>query len=134
MAASVVKSGFGTQFKRGTTAVAEITNIKGPGLSRDPIDVTHHTSPSGWREFIGGLVDGGEVTMDLNFLPGNSTQSALITDMGSSTAVAYSVVFIDAPTTYSFNGLVQTFEPEAPIDSQLKASVKVKVSGVVTIT
>jgi hypothetical protein len=32
-------------------------------------------SPNGWREFIGGLVDAGEVTFEANLLPRNETQN-----------------------------------------------------------
>ncbi|MGW2547153.1 MerR family transcriptional regulator, partial [Kitasatospora sp. NPDC001574] len=31
---------------------------------RDHLDSTTHGSPGGWREFVGGLKDGGEVSAD----------------------------------------------------------------------
>ena len=47
--------------------VAQITNISGPGISTDAIDVTTHQSASAHREFLAGLVDGGEVTFEMVF-------------------------------------------------------------------
>lgn len=64
--------GFGTQFKRGDgggvevfTPLADVTNVSGPGLSRETIDVTSHGSPDAWMQFIGGLKDGGEVSLEI---------------------------------------------------------------------
>ena len=41
--------------------VAEIVELTPPSMSRDEIDVTSHQSSDGYREFISGLRDGGEV-------------------------------------------------------------------------
>ncbi|MCI0687121.1 MAG: hypothetical protein L0Y54_07800, partial [Sporichthyaceae bacterium] len=67
---------FGTVLKRGDggspenfTAIGRSTSISGPGLSRETLDVTAHDSPDQWREFQGGLRDGGELTVDINYDP-----------------------------------------------------------------
>src|ERR1700754_2400702 len=75
------RDGFGTLFKRATTitpgnvfaTIANVTNISGPDRKRETIDVTAHDSPDGWMEFIGGLKDGGEVQLDINYDPGETT-------------------------------------------------------------
>src|SRR5687768_227094 len=75
------RDGFGTQFKRaigtapGTTyeVIANVTNISGPSRSRETIDVTAHDSPDQYMEFIGGLKDGGEVSLDINYDPSETT-------------------------------------------------------------
>src|SRR5690606_8787721 len=68
--------GHGTQFLRGDggdpevfVAIGEVTDITGPEMERETIDVTSHDSPDGYREHIGGLKDGGEVSFEVNYDP-----------------------------------------------------------------
>lgn len=132
--------GFGTKLKRGDgatpelfTAIAEITNIGGPGLARDTYETTTHGSPGGWRQFIGGLKDGGEVSADVNYHP--SEHDALVADFDDTGARTYQVVFPDPEsTTWTFQAILTGFEPSAPHDDKLTASLAWKVSGKPTIS
>ncbi|NUP21612.1 MAG: outer capsid protein Hoc [Streptomyces sp.] len=132
--------GFGTQFKRGDgagpevfTALANVTNVSGPGLSRETIDVTAHDSPDQWMEFIGGLKDGGEVSLDVNYDPAD--HDALIADFDDDAPRNYQVVFPDVDTTtWAFKAIMTGFEPEAPYDDKLAATLTFKVSGKPTIS
>ena len=135
-------SGFGTILKRGDgavpevfTTIAEVKSLSGPGLTLETIDVTHHQSTGGWREFIGGLLDGGEVTFDVNFIPSNQTQDNLWTDLQNRTLRNFELEFPDpGSTTWSFSALVTGFEESAPIDDVLGASVTLKISGQPTLS
>lgn len=138
-------SAFGTLLKIGDggsptesfTTIAEVTSIGGPALSLDPIETTHHASTGGWREFIGGLLDGGEVSFDINYDPVGATHDAstgLIADMVARTVRNFQLVFPDTGnTTWSFAALVTSFEPSEPVDDKLAASVTLKVSGQPTL-
>jgi predicted secreted protein len=134
----------GTLLKKGDgaatevfTTIAEVTNIGGPGLALDPIDVTSHGSTAGWREFIGGLLDGGEVSMTINYVPTAGTHDAttgLIADKVARTVRNFQLVFPDSGnTTWSFSALVASFEPGEPVDAQLSAEVTLKVTGQPTL-
>lgn len=133
---------FGTKLKRGSatgTAIAQVTNISGPGLSADAIDVTSHDSTSGYREFLQGLKDGGEISLDLNFDPVLATHDkvsgGVLDDFNTGTAVSWYLVFTDAATsTWNFSGITTGFELEAPMDDKLAATVTIKVTGVPTLT
>jgi predicted secreted protein len=128
-------NGFGTQLRRGDgatpevfTALANITGLTPPGLSRDTIDVTTHGSPNAWKEFIGGLKDGGEVSVDVNYDPAD--HDSLIADFNDRDPRSWQVVFPDpAATTWTFEAILTGFEPDAPYDDKLAASLKWKVSG-----
>jgi predicted secreted protein len=126
---------YSTLIKKGSTAIAEVNSISGPGLSLDAIEVTHHESTDAWREFVGGLIDGGEITLDLNFLPADATQSlaaGLVADLISRDADTYSIIFPDTSSTeWTFSALVTNFEPSAPVDGKLGASVTLKITGAV---
>src|SRR4051812_35449269 len=77
--------GFGTLFKILTstgpdvyTTIGEQIKLKPAGLKVDTVDVSHEESPSAAREFIAGLVDYGELSIDLNWVPGGSAQATLL--------------------------------------------------------
>lgn len=132
--------GFGTQLKRGDgggpeafTALANVTNISGPGLTRETIDVTAHDSPDQWMEHLGGLKDGGEVSVDVNYDPAD--HDVLVDDFDDDAPRNYQLVFPDvSATTWSFGAILTGFEPEAPYDDKLAASLTFKVSGKPTLT
>lgn len=131
---------FGTKLQRGDgggpevfTDIANVTSVGGPGLSRETLDVTTHSSPEGWMEFVGGLKDGGEVSLDINYAP--ASHNALIADFADASPRNYKLVFPSSPTsTWSFKAVMAGFEPDAPHDDKLTAAVTLKVSGKPTIT
>ncbi|MFD9064183.1 phage tail tube protein [Kitasatospora purpeofusca] len=133
--------GFGTQLKRGDgatpsetfTGIGEMTSIGGPSLARDTYDVTTHGSPDQWREFIGGLKDGGEVSGDVNYDP--SLHDFLVADLEDKSPRTYQIVFPDPEqTTWTFKAILTGFEPSAPFDDKLSASLTWKVSGKPTLS
>lgn len=119
------------------TTIAEVTEISGPSLALDVIDVTSHDSTGGWREKIGGLLDGGEVTFTINYLPSNATHNAttgLLRDLKNRTKRNFKLVFPDAgSSTWSFTALVTSFEPSEPIDDRLTADVTLSITGQPTL-
>lgn len=134
---TLLKIGDGASPTESFTTIAEVTNIGGPSLSLDPIEITSHSSTGGWREFIGGLLDGGEVSLEINYDPVGATHDAstgLIYDMTNRTVRNFQLVFPDTGnTTWSLSALVTAFEPSEPIDDKLAASVTLKVSGQPTL-
>lgn len=129
---------FGTQLKRNGTTLAEVTDISGPELSRDNIEVTHHQSPNMWREFIKGLKDAGEFSCTINYIPTNSTHNAatgVLSDFANNTTVdTWTLVFPDTlATTWSFPGFITKFSAKEPIDDRLNADLTFKVSGAPTL-
>lgn len=132
------KIGYGTLFKIGNgaapevfTTVAEVTAITPPNMSRDAIDASHELSPEGWREFIGGLKDGGEVSIELNFVPGSATTIALMAEIAAD-AGNKQIVFT-TNEIFSFRALCTAFEPDAPLDDKMTATATYKVTGQPTL-
>lgn len=147
MAATQAKIGFGTLLQRGDggspevyTTILEITSITGPSLARETVDATHYESPSGYREFLGGLIDGGEVTFEGNWVPRNSTHDAttgLLTEMASSdvTIRNWRILLTGTPTAYWIvAGFLTRWEASIPVDGKLSFSGTIKVSGKPAIT
>lgn len=134
---TLLKIGDGATGTEGFTTIAEVSNISGPNLSLETIEVTNHSSTAGWKERIGGLLDGGEVTFDLNFQPTATTHSysaGLVKDMVNRTKRNFKLVFPDgSSTTWQFAALVSKFSPKAPVNGQLSASVSLMISGQPTL-
>lgn len=116
------------------TAIAQVRDIGGPSLSLDTLDVTTHDSTDAWRDFVGGLKDGGEVSLELVYNPDSLTQIALRTDLDGRTVRNFKLVFPDATsTTWAFAATVTGFEPSANVGDELSASCTLKVTGEPTL-
>jgi hypothetical protein len=117
--------------------ISEVLSLGGPTLSSDLIDVTNHSSPGAYKEFILGGKDGGEVSFDINYDPPHLTHNAstgLLAMYDAQSTEAFTLVFKSTPNyTWTFNGIIQDFQPNAEIGSQLTASVTVKVTGQPTL-
>jgi predicted secreted protein len=127
MAASGAKSGFGTALTIGG-AITEVVDINGPNVNRPPIDVTHMASDNGYREYIAGLSDGGEITFTLNFIKAVAT--TLLGYFDSSTQQTSStMVLANSLGTITFTGIYTNYSVRATIDDRVTADVTVKISG-----
>lgn len=129
---------FGTLLKRGDGAatevfetIADVTSLSPPGIKRDTLDVTSHDSVNGWQEFVGGLKDPGEVSADVNYQP--TEHDVMVADFEDTAPRNYEIVFPDG-TTWAFGAILTGFEPDAPYDDKLAATLTWKVSGKPTIT
>lgn len=130
--------GYGSLFKIGNgatpevfTTVAEVTGIKPPNFARDAIDATHEESPGSFREFIPGLSDAGEISFDVNFVPGSASTVILLAER-TAAAGNKKIVFPNGETL-SFSAFMTGFEPDAPLDDKMSASVTYKVTGDYTL-
>lgn len=133
-------SAFGTLIKRGNgatnetfTTIANVASISGPSLEADQVDVTSHDSPNMFEEFVGGIKRGGEVELELNFDPSESTHDQVLDDFDSGLGHNYQLVFpTDPAITWTFAAIVTKFSPDAPFDDKLSATVTLKLTGPVT--
>lgn len=142
--ATSAKSSFGTFLKIGDgggteayTTIAEVLDIEGPGLKMEAEEVTSHSSTSGWKEYVGTLLEGGELSFDVNWIPGHATQSygaGLLKDMTNRTPRNFQLVVPAASTlTWTFGALVTEFEPDLPVEGAQRAAVTLLLTGVPTL-
>lgn len=141
---SSATSSFGTLLKIGNggtsetfSTIAEVKDIKGPALKLNTAEVSNHSSTDGWKEHIGTLLEGGEITCDINWLPADATHSfgaGLVKDMVGRTKRNFQIVFPSAsPTTWAFTALVTGFAPTANVDGALTAALTLMVTGKPTL-
>jgi predicted secreted protein len=138
------RDGFGTLFQRatnlspGTTfeTIANVTNIGGPERTRETIDVTAHDSPGGWMQFLGGLKDGGEISLDINYDPAETTHD-IDDDFDDTEPRNYQIVILpdtEDEHTWAIKGIMTNVGDEFPYDDKMARTVTIKVSGKPTLT
>ena len=135
---------YGSEFQIGTTKVAEIIDINGPSMTKDAIDVSHNdgTAGDGWRSFVPGWRDGGEVGITANWIPVAATHDGSTGLLSKFTGDALQAFKIETPAgsdgssgtiVISFNGVVTSFNPTFPLTEQGRLDCTIKISGAVTI-
>jgi len=126
---------FGTALLMDGTEIAAVTNIGGPGLSLDTIDVTSHDQTSAWEEMAVTILRQGEMTLDLVFDPAETTHADLLANLVGRGYESFELQFPDsAYTEWTFNAYVIGFEPSMAVDGALTASCTLKITGVPVLT
>jgi predicted secreted protein len=115
------------------TPISSLTGITGLELSADDVDVSAHDSTDNFREYVQGMRDGGEVTLEGNYVSDNA-QYGLYSLFQAGTVVAMTIEFPDNLGSWSFNGYVKGVSNDAPYDEKLAFSATIKVTGKPTLT
>jgi predicted secreted protein len=128
--------GYGTLFKVRTatgpdvyTSIGEQMNVTPYGISVDAVDGTHMESPDAWREFVAGLVDGGEASSEIHYVPGGAAEALLFSLLRT---VAVCRVVFPSGAYVDYSALITGIEVETPLDDKMVASVTWKISGVIS--
>lgn len=139
MAESNAMIGYGGYFEVETAAgsgiytrIAEVFSISPPSESTDVIDVTHMQSPDAIREFIQGLTDPGEVSLEMNFVPGALDGDVFIRAWRGSRERRISRIVFPNDYVWDFRCFVTGFEPTMPNEDKMTATLTAKVTSVVT--
>lgn len=132
---TVAGIGYGSLFKVSIagvyTLIGEQANVTPPGVSVDSIDATHEQSPNSYREFIPGLIDGGEVSSEIHYVPAGAAEEQLYSFVGTTQAcrnVFPSGAYVD------YDAFITAMEPDTPIDDKMVMSMTWKVTGEPTRT
>jgi len=112
-------------------AIAEIENMGDIGLKADTIDVTNHDSANNVKEFIGGLLEGEDISIEGNFIAGNTTgQIAMFAALQARTVQAFVMTFPTVITaTWTFSAVITDFKTKHPIKDKIGFTAKLKISG-----
>lgn len=130
----------GTTLTKGTgtpATIGSLTSINGIEITAETIDVTHLGSTGGYKEFIGGFKDAGEVSAEGFFDPATtSNQVSLQDDLDDGLVDDYNINFPTTPTAkWAFKGIITNFKVgDAQLDGTIAFSITIKVSGKPTLT
>ena len=117
-------------FATGLT-VGEITTVDFLDVSVDDLDATTHGSPGQWREFIGGLKNGGTLTGTIRFDP--ALHGAILSAVGVTHDVRITLPDAGA-ASIDFEGYINMLTGVAPHDGLLEGEFGLKASGAPVLT
>lgn len=122
----------GTILQIGAAAIAEVKSIGGIELTADTIETTTLSSTGGYKEFIGGFKEAGEVTVTGFFNPSDTNgQMAMYSAFQSGVTNSFTIIF---PSTlgasWVFTGVVTGFKTtDIDTDNAIGFESTIKVSG-----
>jgi hypothetical protein len=85
------------------------------------------------KTYLPTIFDGGDVTLNLRYVPGDTGIKQLITLLGAPVMASWEVTFTDM-TTETFSGFLKGMGKSIENETAIDTSVTIKVSGAVTIT
>jgi hypothetical protein len=136
---------FGTLLKIGDgggpenfTTVAEVKDISGPAITADVVEVTNMSSPSAFKEKLATLLEAGEITFDINWMPEAVTHgvaAGLMRDLLARNKRNFKLVFTNiGNTTWTIPCYVTSLSPAASVAGVLTQSVTLTPWSAPTIT
>jgi hypothetical protein len=117
----------------GAAKIGEVKSFNGPGGQASEIDVT--TLESTAKEFLMGLQDEGEISMEVNFDPADVGQVFCRNARANQTRNSYRITLPNAAATkLDFLAFCKGFSLAGGVDDVVKASLTLRVTGAVTYT
>lgn len=140
MSDPVATFGLGTELRIAIasvfTPIPYCGSFSGPDETFDTIDVTTHSSVGGYREFITGLADGGELTCDINWDASEATHQALAAAQTARELTSFQLFWpgYDEDNLMDFDGYVTGLTRSSPTDAQITRSLTIKITGPVDVS
>ncbi|WP_304615841.1 phage tail tube protein [Paracoccus sp. (in: a-proteobacteria)] len=131
------KIGYGSRVRIGVgatptwTELAFVGDIEMPNEQVDEVEVTHMKSPGRRKQFIAGLVDGGEVGVPMNYIPGSATDTLLIGLKASGEIVQVEITLTADGTPETYAGFLKSYSRTAPVGDKMMATATFRLSQVV---
>lgn len=120
---------FGVVATLNSQTIGEVTNLGGIEMTADTVEMTSHDSADRYREFVQGLRDAGEITIEGNHVPADAGQAEIMTQFNADAAVPATIVFADG-SDWSASVIVTAYKPaDSPVDDKLAFTTTWKVTG-----
>lgn len=111
--------------------VAEVTMVTPGSATADRVEATHMKSPGRRREYIAGLIDSGEASIEINWVPGSATDELIRRVFESGETVLHRITFPNKARV-AFEAQITGYEKDVPVDDRMTATITVSVSGAET--
>ena len=118
------------------TAIAKLTSIGEVSIEADDVDVTAYDSPNGFREYIRGLADAGELEFTGVWIA-DTTQTQVVNDLLGGPGGALKDYRITLPGnlgTFECRGYVKGWSLNPQLEDRIEFSGTLKLSGAPTMT
>ena len=114
------------------TSIPECKGVAIPEVEQDFVDVTNFDSPNGYREYIKGLKDGGEIEVPCGYTAAGFEQQ--LADQNAPDAIYYRVTLRAAPDQtvgdrFLYRGFPTPKLAPGDIGEQIDMNITIRVSG-----
>ena len=125
----------GTTITFNAKTIGALTSIGEITPDSEELDATTLDSQGGYREFLQGFKDSGEVTLSGYYDKADDGQQALITGYGNGEVKAVVITFPNSNGGATFNAYVKSFTlGAADVDGIVGFGATLRISGAVTAT
>ncbi len=114
--------------------IEEVLSISGVGKNNELVDVTNFDSPNQTKEYIAGLADGSEISVEANYVPNATQQTALIAAVDAGSTRNFRVVYtgVSPDEVWNFAGVCLGWELVPSPTEQNRVNFTVKITGDIT--
>lgn len=123
---SLLTNAMGTTLKKNATTIAHLTSISGLELTSETIDVTALDSSTGYKEFLEGSNDAGEVKVK-GFFNG-ADHEVLWIAFNTSASDTYTITFSEG-SKWTFTAWVTGYSTGGEVDNAVSFEATLKVTG-----
>jgi len=114
------------------TTIGQIVSINGPNRSRDTIDISNMGSTAKWKEYLNGMMDAGEMSIDVVY-DGTTYSTSLAQEITNPTAY-WKITCNDGTNAASSSsiysaGFVTSLGHSVSYDDAVKQSISIKLTG-----
>jgi hypothetical protein len=120
--------------------IANVGDESGPMMSADVVDVTSHSAPNPWSRKIVTLLNNGDLSFPLFFIPysngpgGHDNAGGLLAQLTSRALCSFVLQFPNPENTqWFFVGYVSKFNMKAPVKGVLTADVTLTLTNEPTL-
>lgn len=130
---SKLRKGDGGSPSETFTDVALVKSVNGPGESVAELDTTTLDNADAFQTFLPGLINGGEISVELLFDPNAATQdesTGLYKDKNDRTVRNWRLVMPTAVNRrFAFAGFIKSIGPSGKVEDLAMLSVTIKITG-----
>lgn len=120
------------------TTLEEVKSVSGFGKTNELVEVTHFSSPNNTKEYISGLADGAEITVECNKRNTSATvQNQLIDDVDAQQdSRNIRITWTDGTNSiqYDFAVVCLSYTYAPSIADANKITYTLKITGDITVT
>lgn len=131
---TLVQIGDGATPTEQFTTIPGVKDISGPEQTNDTEDVTAHDSPGRSEELIATILRTGEISFPINWDPSDTVHQTLHTLKNTGEARNFRIIWpAETGMQSTFEALVTSFGPSAPVVGVLGSDITLKPTGPVTL-
>lgn len=135
MANAQTTAGITLQFGTTDQFDADIVSVSGFNTQRTSVDVSHLNSPNQWKEFLAGMKDAGEISIDVHH-DADIDVDAVLYDLETDTLTLTFPLKAGQSTAATFvcDAFCTGYQMNGPLDDRIAATVSFKLTGQPTFT